>query len=240
MGTTIKERPILMRAPMVRALLAGTKTQTRRLVKSQPDDRGLRTTNVPFEDWHGREVKCPYGQPGDRLWVQEHYYGHGCWLPAGITNTGKPKRRFLASSLEPDRYLQNPPTAAKEGESIYDRLLTGVAPNRTGYYKRLGRFMPRAACRLLLEIVAVRVERVQDISEADAKSEGVNLIRTNRFGGEEWENHLDDSAFEYFAKDSYATLWDKINGEGSFLGANPWVWVVEFKVVQGRKEVASA
>jgi hypothetical protein len=67
----MKERPILFSAPMVRAILDGRKTQTRRIMKIQPDGRGTRCTNVHFEDWHGRELKCPYGWVGDILWVRE-------------------------------------------------------------------------------------------------------------------------------------------------------------------------
>jgi hypothetical protein len=71
----MKERPILFSTEMVKAILEGRKTQTRRVINPQPDSRGLRSSNVPFEDWHGREVKCPYGNVGDVLWVRESWNG---------------------------------------------------------------------------------------------------------------------------------------------------------------------
>lgn len=92
-------------------------------------------------------------------------------------------------------------------------------------------FMPRWAARILLEITDVRVERLNDISEEDAKAEGIYLTHTNMFGGEEWEDYLDDNLFCPFAVDSYKSLWRKINGLDSW-DKNPWVWVVCFKVVQ--------
>lgn len=69
----MKHRPILFSTSMVRAILEGRKTQTRRVIKPEPEGRGLRTTNVQFEDWHGNEVKCPYGEVGDILWVRESW-----------------------------------------------------------------------------------------------------------------------------------------------------------------------
>lgn len=215
----VKERPILFSGAMVRALLAGSKTQTRRELKhdcsaelmADPRVKVSYTTSplmahFKIEDEQPREffcgLKCPYGQPGDRLWVRE---------TVAETIGGQTVYRADASD-----------EVAREVKAF-----TGWTPSI---------FMPRWASRLLLEVTAVRCERLQDISEADAVAEGVEFELVK--GKQEWFNYLDEWAFEYFAKDSYATLWEKINGLQSW-AANPWVWVVEFKVIDG-KEVASA
>jgi hypothetical protein len=180
----MKERPILFSAPMVRALLGGSKTQTRRVVKPQPD-RG----EWPWPDMSDAErsawtTSCPYGQPGDRLWVRETHMDLGAC------------------------YLYRADAAAEQERAI-------VAPRQPW---RPAIHMPRAASRITLEITGVRVERLQDISEADAVAEGVrNSLHMP--GGR-------------FANENFAHLWWAINGDGSW-EANPWVWVVEFKRVEG-------
>lgn len=185
----MKERPILFNGAMVRALLAGTKTQTRRVVKPQPRrvDGG-----VPFGDapaWAHAEpgsamMRCPYGKPGDWLWVREswkHIEGGNVYDAAG----------GVMDSFEP--------------ETLY----RASRPNYPGQWKP-SIHMPRWASRITLEITSVRVERLQDISEADAIAEGV---------------YTDPASPAY---DAYAQLWDEINGPGSW-AANPWVWVLEFR-----------
>lgn len=208
----MKERPILFGDAMIRAILAGQKTQTRRLVKHQPDapvTDACPCRNYPHgpvtADWywrprhghlnkapsHGWDFKCPYGQPGDRLWVRE------AWRLPSIFNA--PSCCLFAHSLA---------LHAADGRSN---------PACTHQNTML---MPRWASRILLEITDVRIERLQSISEADAEAEGIDFLR-----------HAQDADETLTARDLYECLWDSINGAGSW-AANPWVWVVELKRVE--------
>jgi hypothetical protein len=208
----MKERGILFSAPMVRALLDGTKTQTRRICKpaeaaslsyvvgiQDPRDEGQRPLEVPGSGWFGDEdgdvqFRCPYGQPGDCLWVCETFsdvYG-----PGGDEKRRKQDVMYRANG-ETDPYV----IGGRWTPSIH---------------------MPRWASRIVLEIVSVRVERLQDVSEADALAEG-------------WPHRPevsdDPQVHADAARDWYMDLWEEINGAGSW-AANSWVWVVEFKRVQ--------
>lgn len=220
----MKERPIIFSAPMVRAILAGTKTQTRRVVKPQPPEilpayapkvywpaRDRHMTHgdpdgaayLQFErpgDYDGAHVmrggfgfRCPYGQPGDRLWVRETW--------------AQPDRR--SAGFSPWVYAAN-------------------YQERSSHRWRSSIHMPRCASRILLDVTDVRVERLQDISEADAQAEGVTP---------KWEPGCSGRLMDAFggfsfrpAASAYAELWEQINGPGSW-DANPWVWVIEFKRV---------
>jgi len=218
----MKERPILFSGAMVRALLDGSKTQTRRIVKPQPrEDRAhnhVKEHESIFTWWAGNltlgvqhEARCPYGQPGDRLWVRETWRG-----VVQINPPGQPVEHGVARYV-PDREhcrrVEYSATQAPDSE-----------PWRPSIH------MPRWASRILLEIVSVRVERLQDISEADCWAEGIEAV----------DGALDDLAIIHLAKrmgrsfedgaPTYAALWESINGTGSW-DANPWVWVVEFKRV---------
>lgn len=210
----MKEHPILFSGAMVRAILEGRKTQTRRMLKWQPanDDKPLAVemfnpTKVDKngEEYPGQEVfgaygddwglPCPYGQPGDRLWVRE------TWSTKKITP-------FIAI-----------PIYAATGDK---------AP---GHWKP-SIHMPRKYSRIILEITSVRVERLQDIGEEDAFAEGVQIPAYKTDGGE-IRGLIPLSGHKRIPKactgrEFYATLWDDINGAGSW-DKNPWVWVVEFK-----------
>jgi len=173
----MKERPILFSAPMVRAILEGRKTQTRRVVKMR--DCGGRVgwfgSDIDDVEWvvnaatRGTGVS-PYGKPGDRLWVRETF-------------------------------------ARSMGKGYLYRATDGdLGPyHATGWKPSI--HMPRIASRILLEVVSVRVERLNNISEADAVAEGVTGM---------------DPVLQY------AKLWETINGTGSW-NKNQWVWVVEFR-----------
>lgn len=202
----MKERPILFSGGMVRALLAGTKTQTRRVVKPQPPADKQRSAwyepgimgwappEIPSQHWH--RVRCPYGQPGDRLWVREAWResGEGSAWHYAADGTILPKQR--------DKDLQ--------------AFLARRAPFTWESYKwRPSIHMPRAASRITLEVTGVRVERLQDISEKDAWAEGCEGYDDDVTGGKSGYSEFHD-------------LWKSINGSGSW-DANPWVWVVEFK-----------
>ena len=209
----MRERPILFSAPMVRAILDGSKTMTRRVVKPQPkrtgdgvlmwdaSHRGMRFGSVGMDVPPNLVAHCPYGAPGDRLWVRETF---------GIDDED-------GSVL----YFADPGTAqdAEHARACEDRY-----PRR-----RPSIHMPRWASRILLEIVSVRVERLQDISHEDALAEGIppGGLTQRRFGvpGMSLAHYFDS------ARDAFSVLWESINGPGSW-AANPWVWVVEFRRVE--------
>jgi hypothetical protein len=220
-----KERPILFSGPMVCAILQGLKTQTRRIVKPQPREitvsgahlEGLWTCKGSIEyRVTPRTAKniaeaCPYGQPGDRLWVRESYYQRGHWEPvSGVkTKSGRMKWRFVAA----DDVIQfDAPSEHRKGRHHRD-------PATVAWHRRLARFMPRAASRITLEVISVRAEPLQAISEEDARAEGVCAV--------ELPGALDDVPLDK-PRERFGVLWSKINGPESW-DANPWVWAVTFK-----------
>jgi hypothetical protein len=208
----IKERPILFSAPMVRAILEGQKTVTRRSCKPQPSENAHTTSasGNPMGVWWetGKDIiRCPYGKPGDRLWVRE------TWTHAGNGDLGYlTYRATYPDCLPPD--LENIPPASelRWRPSIH---------------------MFRCDSRILLEITDVRVERLQDISDEQALAEG---IIPHVRGGWHWHPHdpanVDDWHQFGFKTPVWAfhDLWAGINGQENW-DANPWVWVVEFKRV---------
>jgi hypothetical protein len=213
----VKERPILFSGPMVKALLAGTKTQTRRPVKGtalewlQPD--GFTPEYVASPENH----LCPYGFPGDRLWVRETFFAFGRWETRFSEKKGRDEWHFvdMCDAALPHRFEQ-PEVATKGRRST-------VTP---AWWKRPAIHMPRAASRILLDVTGVRVERLQDISEADALAEGIVQLHDGGYG-------LRDGS-HYHAGDprqSYFSLWEAINGAGS-VERNDWVLAVGLQRVQ--------
>lgn len=198
----MKERPILFSAPMVRAILAGNKTQTRRVVKHQPSSQGFDgppVFNSAFGDYGypgQRGVRCPYGMPGDRLWVRE------AW------------RAFSDGGL-----YEEPGTEVDYRATPASWAAASNAPWKPSIH------MPRWASRITLEITGILVERLQEISEADAIAEGIERIN----GAPHWAwKDYSGNGQDLSPVFSYQSLWESINGPGSW-EANPWVWVVEFK-----------
>jgi hypothetical protein len=159
-----KERPILFSTPMVQAIMSGNKTQTRRVVKPQPDEDGLaRHIERQWEDTSSKSYKCPYGKPGDVLWVREQHYVFGEWEHNGATPTGKQKWTFKRH-IDVDVMFTEPGT---------------VMPNtyrKPAWYKRTSLFMKKDVTRIWLEITDVRIERLQDITERDVIREGTYYI----------------------------------------------------------------
>ncbi|RTX65052.1 hypothetical protein DZA20_03345 [Pseudomonas aeruginosa] len=221
----MKERPILFSGPMVRAILEGRKTVTRRVVKPQPDFLGsMVDPNTPFETLdaglHAR-ITCPYGEPGDRLWVRETW--------TDVNMCGAPALAYRADEDIRD-LMEEPGFLDDRGAFNYDDPRVKPYPFACWYAEldqarwRPSIHMPRWASRILLEITAVRVERLQDISEKQALAEGVELEGE----GVCWAGAAgtaSDSPVE-----SFRLLWELINGAGSW-NATPWVWAVEFKRV---------
>ncbi|MDH1104793.1 hypothetical protein N5C55_02735 [Pseudomonas otitidis] len=226
----MRERPILFAGPMVRAILNGEKTVTRRLMKPQPtpSNMGGHSWPCPIHQtmlhveqelqngegiWGGlADSACPHGAPGDRLWVRETF----ATLSAGQYEPVKPAYGYGQEV----RFAATDPLADCD---------VGVR----GYPWRPSIHMPRWASRILLEITAVRVERLQDISDEQARAEGLRWHSLyKQWGGVEshpasrpecpqWRWYEDPIT-------AFRQLWESINGAGSW-DANPWVWVVEFK-----------
>mgnify|MGYP001593654660 CR=1 FL=1 len=214
----MKERPILFSGPMVRAILDGWKTQTRRIVKgAQPTGASGHTISG---DWFRNErlvmrehkavsaisdvlwsQECPYGRVGDRLWVRE------TWA-------------FELGAISSTRDENAPLVYAADGEqALRSRLCDRWRPSI---------HMPRWASRINLEITGIRVERLQDISETDARAEGAEEVWFDH-GSAADRGLIDMPCMEINApfRNGYALLWDQINGRGSWAG-NPWVWVYDF------------
>lgn len=224
----MKERPILFSAPMVRAILDGSKTQTRRAVKPprtrpafilqdhgngwwpyQSDDGESALCN----DGNEHPYNCPYGKPGEQLWVRETW-------------------RHTASSLDEARAITEDMcsgTAVDYRATYIDECVRELGFSKADAEMadsfevwRPSIHMPRWASRITLEITAVRVERLHDISEADAVAEGIARR------GEGWAWYSDPWAYTMSPVTSYSDLWESINGPQSW-EANPWAWVIEFK-----------
>ena len=200
----MKERPILFSGAMVRALLADAKTQTRRVVKMESHQQIEQRDDGRDWPWmyDGERdadywMACPYGQPGDRLWVREAWRAELTW------NTTKPSEIPDEAALWYE--ADDQPRNNGRGTKFKGKLRSSI-------------HIPRAASRITLEITSVRVERLQNISEADAIAEGVRNSL-----------HLPGGRF---ARENFEHLWWTINGDGSW-ESNPWVWVIEFKRVEG-------
>lgn len=209
---------------MVQAIMDGRKTQTRRTCNPQPEliryckKCGLSERvgcelpdcefSAPEPLLHTTKNRC--GQPGDRLWVRE------AWRTYASLDGVAPRTIVRGAGIQYEA----------GGTSI------GGCPHLEGMGKyRPSMFMPRWASRLTLEITSVRMERLQDISEIDAKAEGADCLITANCTPEEgslFDLPLMDDVTPY--RNGYALLWDSINGPGSW-GKNQWVWVIEFKVV---------
>lgn len=202
----MKERPILFSGAMVRAILDGSKTQTRRIVKHESliTKNADGTPKKAYPKWHagqcgvldhgpvhwnigGHAVKCPYGRPGDRLWVRETF------------------------ALTGDN-------ASPIVHPIHGGAAWRATDHAKGFKWKPSIHMPRWASRITLEIVSVRVERLQDISDIDAYQEGVLPARP----------HGKEDQYLATPREGFAQLWQSINGPGSW-DANPFVWVVEFR-----------
>lgn len=211
------ERPILFSAPMVRAILAGTKTQTRRVVKPQPTHfNPVGIPRLARPEGPNAVITCPYGQPGDRLWVRETFFCNDAFYPDGVDENCRWREvdgKRVAIPLEEQR--------AEMLEEMYYRAdgepdfygAEGPTPWRPSIH------MPRWASRISLEITSVRVERLQAISDADLECEGLQ---------ETIDAGIDHDGYP---RDAWRALWSSINGADSW-AADPWVWVVEFRRVQ--------
>lgn len=233
----MKEHPILFSTEMIKAILEGRKTMTRRIMKIQPpvniestiyqfatNRTGISDKDYGKHHWLGLSsknfcsvldsgqpyFKCPYGKLGDMLWVRESF--------AVIGNEVVRDESSGAIIEETPQYVFR-----GEKQPHIERLYKWKPPI----------YMPKAAARIWLEITGIRVERLQDISEEDAKVEGAMLWMypngKNAFGEEDF----------YSARTCFHSLWKSINGPESWQ-SNPWVWVVSFRKIEKPNQLAQA
>lgn len=215
----MKERPILFSGPMVKAILKGCKTQTRRVVKlplhCQTTGCELNPGELSEREIHSLDTLCPHGGPSDRLWVREKFqlWDHSIETVNVVYDVGDDDER--------DKYVDFP--SNKKPKSLHRRNMDGRKPWRPGI------FMPRWASRITLEIASVRVERLQDISANDCICEGINY-NDHRCGCEVCSlvTHICPATSGSLI-DAFHELWDSINGKRHPWAGNPWVWVITFK-----------
>lgn len=202
------DRPILFSAPMVRALLDGRKTQTRRILKPQPEllpngtwhvfNSGGGTVGVETADMPAVAPDYVRYEVGDRLWVRE------TWAPVDAIKHNDPGTQALADN-----------GFYRADQSVHDDEITTWKPSI---------FMPRWASRLTLIVIDVRVQRLQDCNDSDAIAEGVT-------GSPGIDIDIDGFWWPNQPKKRYRELWDRINGAGAW-EANPWVVAIIFEVLK--------
>jgi hypothetical protein len=232
----VKERPVIFSGPMVKAILEGRKTQTRRICKPACDMGGELAGSVhPAKEsgwiawWPGNDLgladftklayqdgfQCPYGKPGERLWVRESAYisQPNFGLPEDATHKdydGQPRVVSYTVDMGFDAKRCAEDYGVKCSPSIH---------------------MPRWASRITLEITSVKVERVQDISQQDVLAEGIIEATKDekliKYGLREWP-WMD---WRLSPKDAFFKLWESIHGPDSW-ATNPWLWVVEFRRIE--------
>ena len=213
-----KERPILFNTDMVRAIMNGRKTQTRRVIKPQPEAHHRAVVRCNVLDGSDREyflyqhedpkktkaVRCPYGQPGDLLWVRE---------------TFERTTHELLSQMHRDSW---------------NRYLYKATHRQPRKKWKPSIFMPKDAARIWLQVKSVRVEQLKDISEEDAKAEGIRGQFIDLFQETRWRDYMQNQPERFYdwrlPSSSFFSLWESINGSAS-LKENPLLWVVEFDVL---------
>lgn len=248
----MREGPILFSEPMVLANLRDVdpKTQTRRGMNPQPSEEAVRlyAGNIVAHDIECSESggylgfgfqdekqiwQCPYGKPGDKLWVRETFFAFGRWETRFSAKKARDEWHFVDLTIE-SGHTYHYAAGGGQPQPMRGRRDAGVTP---GWWKRPAIFMPRAASRTTLLVKKVRVERLQDISEADAIAEGIE--RGVGFPG--WYRGplkgdspgLQESGRTFhiptaFPRLAYRALWESINGADSW-AANPWLWVVDYE-----------
>ncbi|MBR8221252.1 hypothetical protein [Burkholderia ambifaria] len=242
------ERPILFSGAMVRAILDGRKTQTRRVIKHQPPGDvspiSVSRYHPTVIDRHGDEepgeeifgaysddgewgCKSPFGEPGDWMWVRE----------SGVISK-------LRGNLEkPGLFRHDVPTTPTIGHYWVEETRAPGASYNVANCSRESALscycakacpsihMPRWASRITLEITGVRVERLNDCSEDDARAEGSEAIGITFRDDADGTPHLIESLGGPY-RDGFRILWERINGAGAW-NANPWVWVIQFRRIHG-------
>lgn len=221
---SVTTHSMIMTADTIRWTLLDRKNQTRRVIRifndeivDLFDDENLNEKGFALFDtrkYHARAVRCKYGKPGDHIIVKETFYAFGKWKKDGLTPTGKQKYRFV--DLTKKENLGLTANYLYDVESLKPDILGTQKDKEQGnfaWWKRPAMYMPYRASRIRLEITELRAERLQEISEADAKAEGVEPTGKSKL---------------YVP--AYKKLWNKINAPRGFVwGKNNWVWVITYK-----------
>lgn len=226
----MRERPILFNEQMVRAILSGQKTQTRRVMRPQPNyvEKNLAavfTLDDMILGRIGKVIPCPFGKIGDQLWVRETWGNVSNafdddgfavdWIP------NRPAKEIHEMPFGGGYYLGHVIYRA-DGEFEWSGDDDGGGEPRSAWHPSI--HMPRAASRIQLEITGIRVERLQSISEDDAKAEGATPIECDHI-----RRSCDEiGCYGDTAKASFRGIWESTGGNWD---ANPWVWVIEFKLL---------
>jgi len=224
----VNERPILFNGEMVRAILDGRKTQTRRVIKPQPKSKIVYNGNGDWIFPGPKHIKCPFGYKGDELWVREtSYCDDFTYNDFNLARTG------VVSKISDDSIIEQWKEAMyykADGEPHFEE--GGNCPWKPSIH------MPRWASRIQLKVKGIQVERVGHISEADAKAEGI------WFDGDYFRSvaHPIKGIEKSWptAKMAFEKLWDSINEERGFgWDVNPYVWVVEFELKSVNSQIAT-
>ena len=246
------EHPIIFTGWSVPRILNRQKTHTRRVAKRFANKVGEwadgigRCSDGTFIAWWGQEpvggweaatearyphgggIRCPYGAPGDLLWVRETHYRFGHWNKNGISKTGRQKWRFKATTTE-IHFAGDPPDDVKP-----------YAYRAEGWYKRPSIFMPKKYARTWLRVKRVWPERVQDISIDDMLAEGViwtrhwDEVTVEEIGS--YPQEREDEAWQDYIRAAFRRLWDSINAKRGYgWDMNPWNWAIEFEWLKGGK-----
>lgn len=242
----MKERPIIFNSEMVKAIIDGRKTMTRRIVNWRGVNEGL---NLQFSglraceesngwviesntrtssEWRCQPTPCPFGAVGDRLWVRETWGVVSHELDEdGRIQPWTPDRPATAIHEMPfgNGYYSGHAIYSADGEFAWGDD-DGYEDGRSCWKPSI--HMPRAASRITLEITGVRVERLNSISQEDAQAEGMELT-----GWRPTYSDPDSGGEVGTPYDNFAQLWESIYGVESWQ-ANPWVWVIEFRVIENR------
>jgi hypothetical protein len=238
-------KPMLFYTPMVEAILDGRKTMTRRIVKA-----GFDLSNMFYRgtveyiselgnqeyfseepnngEWLG--TKRPI-EIGNIIWVRETFYAYGNWIKAGTNRNGKQKYKFIDFTKDKFSFQD----FSYKYEDCKPQRIKSSKQDGIGWYKRPSLFMPKNACRLFLEVIDIKVERIQNISNEDAVNEGIEIGYCDSNDNDKtlvtYKNYVTNRHDLIPASLSFHTLWESINGYKSW-NENSFVWVYTFKRVE--------
>jgi len=233
MKTKTKQSPMLFSDYMAKAAYDGLKTETRRIVKYNKfgansvrmwqalDNTKTIGAGIDYIDGTSKFIPYKYGKQGDVIWIKESYFAYGYWTRNGLTKTGKVKVKFVdctECSSYKYRYSNNPPAEVLKRKNGFGII---------GYYKRNSLFMPKQASRTFLQIIDVSLEKLDEITAEAAINEGIIFYPNT----ESYHDYLETNADSLKnPKLSFMTLWESINGLGSW-NENPLVFVTKFKKI---------